>query len=285
MNFLFLLLLPLCLEAKEIALSFDDAPMGSSYHFSASERTDELTKKLDGLPPAMVFVNACKGIKEIKKYREHGHLIANHSCSHPRLDEVGYEKYVQDIKKGDDLLSPFFVGQKFFRFPYLNEGTDIGHRDKVRAWLKKHDYRNGMVSVDNDDYVVSFRINEAKKNGKKIDYAKIKKILLDHLLGAVDFYDDLAIKTIGRSPKHVLLLHEMDATIMVLDEFVKELRKKGWTIISAEEAYQDKLYQAEPKNNYANNGILAQIAFDKMGDKVGYFQLKELEAQLQQAFK
>lgn len=272
--------------AKEIALSFDDAPVSSSHHFESGKRTDELIKKLKALNVfgTMIFANPCKddanAISQLKRYVEAGHSIANHTCTHPRLDDVGFEVYSKDAEKADKLLAPLFNGQKFFRFPFLNESKDEKLRDQMRGWLKDNQYRHGMVSVDNDDYIVSWAINKAKDQGKKIDYKKVEKLFLNHVLGAVDFYDDLAVKKLGYSPKHVILLHEVDATVMFINALVKELRKKGWTIISAKEAYEDKLYLEQPKNTYANNGIIAQVAMEKTGERISYNDFDRLKADL-----
>lgn len=271
--------------AKEIALTFDDAPVNSSKHFESSARTSELIKKLKSLkvPEAMIFANPCKdenSVAQLKKYVDAGHLIANHTCSHPRLDDVGFSEYSKDAEKADKLLAPLMSGQKFFRFPFLNESKDEKLRDQMRDWLKANSYRNGMVSVDNDDYIFSWAINKAKDSGKKIDYKKVEQLFLNHLLGAVDFYDDLAVKSLGYSPKHVILLHEVDATVMFIDSLVIELRKRGWKIISAKEAYQDKLYLEQPKNIYGNNGIVAQVAYEKTGEKIGYNHFDEIKAEL-----
>lgn len=274
-----LLLLPLIISAKEVALSFDDAPNGNSPHFEGQERTEKLIKKLQALniPPVMIFANACKRedsagvIAQLAKYRQAGHFLANHTCSHPRLDDVGFEEYAQDAAKGDKLLQPLFVGQKFFRFPFLNEGKEQKLRDQMREWLRDNHYRNGMVSIDNDDYLFSAQINEAKAKNKKINYKKVEKLFLEHVLGAANFYDKLALKTLGRSPKHVILLHEVDATVMFLEPLVKTLRKEGWKIISVAEAYQDQMYLEQPKNTYANNGIISQIYLEKTGVKDGYY--------------
>jgi len=290
MKYLFLILIfSFNAQAKEIALTFDDAPMNSSQHFDTNARTDELIKKLKSLnvPEAMIFANPCKGsdsgsaIAQLKKYVDAGFLIGNHTCSHPRLDDVGFAEYSKDAEKGDKLLSSLFQGQKFFRFPFLNESKDEKLRDQMRNWLKANQYRNGMVSVDNDDYIFSWAINQAKDQGKKIDYKKVEALFLKHLIGAVGFYDDLAVKTLGYSPKHVILLHEMDATVMFIDSLVKELRKNGWKIISAKDAYQDKLYLEQPKNIYANNGIIAQVAMEKTGEKIGYNHFDEIKAELE----
>ncbi len=275
-------------KAKEIALTFDDAPKESSLHFETFERTETLIRKLKalGVPQVMIFANACKRkdpvsiMRQLENYKKNGHLIANHTCSHPRLDTVGFVAYSKDAKQGDTILSSLISGQKFFRYPFLNEGTKEKLRDDMRQWLAKNHYRNGMVSIDNDDYFFSFKINQAKRLGKKIDFSKVKELFLDHMLGAADFYDALAQKTIGRSPKHVMLLHEMDATVMFIDSLVKELRKRGWTIISPEEAFKDPIYFETPRNTYAGNGIVAQLAFEKTGERIGFNKSDELKAEL-----
>src|SRR5262249_25468225 len=117
-------------------------------------------------------------------------------------------KYARDAARGDELLKPLFHGQKFFRFPYLNEGTDPKLRDQMREWLKKHQYRNGMVSVDDEDFIVSDQLHNAKTNDVPIDFKKVGKIFAAHILEGAEHYDRLAQSTLGRSPKHVLLLHE-----------------------------------------------------------------------------
>lgn len=288
-------LVSFCLNAlsKEIALSFDDAPMGTSKHFESNARTDELIRKLKVLnvPPVIIFALPCNRkdftsvINQLKKYKDAGNFIGNHSCSHLNVDEVGEDVFLKDVETADRLLGPILSDQKIFRFPYLHEGKEEKVRNEVRAWLRKNKYRNGMVSIDTDDYIFSSKINQAKNLEKNIDYKKVEALFVDHLIGAAEFYDDLAIKTLGYSPKHVILLHEMDVTVMFIDSLVNELRKRGWKIISVKEAYQDKLYLEEPKNTYANDGIVAQLAMDKTAKKVSYQHLEEIKKKLDDILK
>jgi peptidoglycan-N-acetylglucosamine deacetylase len=273
-------------QAKEVALTFDDVPGHDTAHFNSKDRTRLLIKKLKdlNLPPAMFFSNPCfrpdtaDVTAQLKLYRDAGHFIANHTCSHPRLDDVGADKFIQDIQTGDRHLAPLFNGQKFLRYPFLNEGTDLGVRDRVRAWLSANDYRNGFVSLDNDDYAASERINVAKKLNKPIDYKKVEELLVKHVVSAAEFYDRLAVKTLGRSPKHVILLHERDATVMYLEALIFELRQHGWKIISAEEAFKDPIYLSRSKNTYSNNGLVAQLAFDRTGvkEKKNFYNWKQM---------
>ncbi len=275
-------------SAIEIALSFDDAPFHSSAHFKSADRTAELIKQLKKLniPPVMIFAAPCRGkdtsisVLQLKTYVDAGHLIANHTCSHPRLDDVGYDQFTKDIAHGEKLLSPLMSGQKFFRFPYLNESNEVSLRDQVRAYLNKHQYRNGYVSIDTYDYLFNEKINKAKNNGKIIDYKKVEALLVTHIIESINFYDDLAIKTVGYSPKHVLLLHEMDATVLSIESIVNEIRMKGWKIINIQEAYSDKIYMEQPKNTYANDGFISQLAYEKFGKKISFDKFEGLSLEL-----
>ncbi len=280
----------LSVQAKEIALTFDDAPVGSTVFFETHQRTNELIKKLKALnvPPVIVFANPCNRddtnlvIEQLKAYTTSGHIIGNHTCSHPRFDKVGFDVFSADALKADKILSPLYSGQKYFRYPFLNEGTNETGRDKMRDWLSRNNYRNGLVSVDNDDTIVTDRIIKAKEQGKKINHEKVKELFLKHILSAAEFYEKLAIENLGYSPKHVLLLHEIDGTVLYVDFLVKGLLKNGWKIISAKEAYEDPLYLKAPKNTYAGNGIIAQMVYEKTGQKpkIGYYKWDELEKDL-----
>ncbi len=275
-------------QGKELALSFDDAPVADSFHFRSIERTKLLVTKLHHLqiPAAIIFANPCRRpdtarvLDQLKLYTDAGHLIGNHTCSHPRLDDVGILPFTQDLLQADVLLQSFLQREKFFRFPFLNEGTNLMIRNQARDYLQQQGYRNGFVSLDTDDYLFSFQINQAKKMGHHIDYQQVERLFLQHLIDTINFYDNLAVKVLHRSPKHILLLHEMDATVMFLESLITKLRQEGWKIISPSEAYKDPIYSDAPKNTYANNGIIAQWALELTGEKFWYPDYEKIQSEL-----
>jgi peptidoglycan/xylan/chitin deacetylase (PgdA/CDA1 family) len=265
-------------QAKELALTFDDAPGEVTLHFTPELRTDELIRKLQALkvPSVLIFANPCNGNGPIsnhallKKFKEAGHIIGNHTCSHPRFDDVGVETFIAETTKAETIIGDLMGEPKYFRYPFFNEGSAPA-RDQFRVWLGQNNYQNLSSSLENEDPYFSSRINEAKKQGKKIDYEKVKAVFLKHILDGVEFYDKLAIETLGRSPKHNILLHDKDATVLFIDDLVRELRQRGWTIISAAEAAKDPLYAMTPQNTLSTYGILAQVANEKNGTFKPYY--------------
>ncbi len=275
-----ILLASLPLDAREIALTFDDAPFDDSLHFKSFERTKLLIKELSDLKtgPVMIFAVPCrfskkKAVSQLAEWKAAGHHIASHSCTHPDLNKTDVTKYIENLKNADELLKDLFpVTGKFFRYPYLREGTSTEVRDQVREWLKTQNYKNGYVSIDNDEWIFHWKLNQAKKLGKKIDYKKVEQIYLDHILSALEFYDDLSVKLLKRSPKHVLLLHEIDSSVLFMRALVQGLRSKGWKTIDPIEAFKDPIYKEMPKNLYSNNGLIAQLAEEK---GLGHFAFKD----------
>jgi len=273
--------IPFISSAKEIALSFDDAPFNDSLFYKSSERTTKLIQELknQNSGSVMIFAVACrfsetgKTLKQLNEWQRAGHTIANHSCSHPDLHKINSDEYIKDLEKADTLLKKLIpASSKFFRYPYLHEGTTTETRDQIRAWLKAHQYRNGSVSIDNDDWLFHRKLNQAKELKKSINLKAVREIYLDHILSAAAFYDDLAVKLLGRSPKHVLLLHEIDSSVLFVADLIKKLKMKGWKIIDPLEAYKDPIYLEQPKTLYANNGLIAQLAEE---NGLGHFAFKD----------
>jgi hypothetical protein len=116
------------------------------------------------------------------------------------------------------------------------------------------------VTVDNYDWYLDYLYQQAVCDGKTIDYDLLKMIYIEELWDSIKFYNDLAKKELGRSPKHILLLHENDLAAMFIDDLVKFLEEKGWTIISTLEAYKDPISNVIPDTLFNNQGRVAAIA-------------------------
>jgi len=283
-----LFLMASSVQAKELALTFDDAPGDQTLHFTPEERTLELIRKLKSfnVPPVIIFANPCNGngpksnYALLKKFKDAGHIIGNHTCTHPRFDEIGVEKFIVDTQKSESIIADLMPEKKYFRYPFFNEGHDEAARDQFRAWLEDHQYQNVSSSLENEDPLFSNRINEAKKLNKKINYEKVKAVFLKHILDGVEFYDKVAADTLGRSPKHIILLHDKDATVLFIDDLVRELRKRGWNIISAAEAAKDPLYSMKPKNTMSTFGIMGQVAYEKNGKFKPYYDFDQMKQEL-----
>ena len=261
-------------SAKRIALTFDDVPRQRGAFFTPDERTERLIAGLKraNVRQAAFFVtpgNLAKpdgagGEQRIAAYVRAGHVIANHSFSHRHLTAVTADEYIADIDRAEAWLKGRPGTRPWFRFPFLNEGRrDKAKRDAVRAALKARGLRNGYVTADGADWNMETLTIDPAKAGKPIDMAALRDLYVETMLGAAEFNHALARRTLGRSPAHVLLLHETDLAALFIPDLVAALRKAGWTIVTADEAYRDTLGQAAPDVPSAQGTLTEALAWEK----------------------
>lgn len=233
--------------AKEIALTFDDSPRFASGYFDGPTRAKKL---IAGLKNAKVkevaFFSVSHKIDEegksrLRSFAKAGHIIANHTHTHPNFNDLTGDEYVKDFVTADTILSKYPNYKEWFRFPFLREGNEASKRDMMRAKLNEMGYFNAYITVNNYDWYMESQFQREIKKNPKLDLEKVKNYYVDNLVTTVDFYDQMAVKHLKRSPKHVLLLHETDLNALFIVDLVKALRQRGWKIISPSEAYSDPI--------------------------------------------
>ncbi len=254
------------LNAQTISFSFDDAPTAGSSVFTGKERTELLVENLRkaGIDTAVFYCvgeNIIKeGTERLTIYSGAGHIIANHTFTHDRIRTLTPAGYLNEISVTDTIINKFTGYRKYFRYTFLDEGRTKGERDSVREGLLAMGYTNGYVTVDNYDWYLNDLYLKAVTAGKKIDMARLRRIYLDHIIESIRFYDDIAKKHLGRSPHHVLLLHENDLAAMFIDDLADELKNSGWKFISPETAYSDPIAAMVPDVLFNGQGRIAAIA-------------------------
>jgi peptidoglycan/xylan/chitin deacetylase (PgdA/CDA1 family) len=234
--------------AAQITLSFDDAPQDDGWYLTGNERMERFIEVLreKAVPPVVFYATPRNGkdgsLFQLRRYGEAGHFVANHTNDHFDLDAVSSDEYIRSISTADELLAPIPNFRKWFRFPYLNEGQNAEEKGSlVKNYLKRSDYRSGYVTVEVFDWYVDRRIGMEIKRGNAVDETRWKRFHISLILESIEFYDNLAIELLGRSPVHVVLLHDNDINALSLPELIDELRRAGHTLVSAEKAFADPI--------------------------------------------
>jgi peptidoglycan/xylan/chitin deacetylase (PgdA/CDA1 family) len=259
---------------KRIALSFDDAPRGAGAFLDPDARAKKLTAALKraGVKQAVVFVNPGNigqpghgdGVANLDRYVKAGHVLANHSWSHPKLGNTDATAYLADLDRAEAWLKARPGYRPWFRFPFLDEGgKDKVKRDAIRAGLKARGLINGYVTAESSDWNIESLTIAAKQAGKPIDMKALRDLYVESHVESAEFYDALALKTLGRSPAHVMLLHETDIAALFIGDLVKALKAKGWTIVTADEAYADPLRDVAPDTPHAQGTLIEALAWEK----------------------
>ncbi len=262
---------------KRIALTFDDVPRSKGPFLTPEERTEKLIAGLRkaGVKQAAFFINpgqigsgdGVNGVAHIEAYVRAGHVIGDHSYAHKGLQTIDADAFIAEIDKAEAWLKGRPGYRPWFRYPYLHEGgTDKVKRDAVRAALKQRGLQDGYVTASGSDWNTEDLAIAAVKAGKTVDMDALRKFYIMTHLEAADFADALMVKAIGRSPVHVMLMHETDLAALFLPDLVKALRADGWEIVTADEAFADPIHSAQPDTPSADGTLTELLAQEKRVD-------------------
>lgn len=274
--FLILLLFSCQLHCSQIALSFDDTPMGNGAIFTGPERTKQMIDilKNNDIKEVGIFCSNLNNlndsnIQRINDFADAGHIIANHTTSHFNLasKKVSVMDFIRDIEDADKRLSVFQTYKRWFRYPYLQQASygQKNNNKKVEQYLYNNNYSHGYITIITPDWYLNMLLTRSMRNKVSINFHKLKKLYLEVIWQTINFYDNLAKKVIGKSPKHVILLHENDINALYLKELIHMIKRKSWEIIDISEAYRDDI--ASIKNDELN---YSQIRITSIAKNKGY---------------
>ncbi|WP_321322911.1 polysaccharide deacetylase family protein [uncultured Parasphingorhabdus sp.] len=263
---------PVAISDKRIAFSFDDAPRGAGAFLEPDERPKLLIEALKtaGIDQAAFFINTGRitphddDAADIAAYAAAGHVLANHTANHSKLSSVSVETFLADIDAAEVWLKGKPNYRPWFRFPFLDEGrTNRAKRDAVRTGLKKRGLMNGYVTVDASDWYLEDMAIAAAKAGKLMDWNAMRDLFVESYVQSAEFSDDLARRTLDRAPVQMILLHETDLAAMFVDDLAAALKKGGWTIVTADEAYRDPIAYMEPDVDFADGTRTQMLAAER----------------------
>jgi peptidoglycan-N-acetylglucosamine deacetylase len=207
-------------------------------------------------------VNNAEGRNVLESWDKAGHIIANHTYSHLNynIEENTYDKYINDILLCDSLISGYKNFRGYFRAPYLKYGETKEKRDSLNKFLKRINYQNGYVTIDASDWFYNSRLINFMSNNPGKSIEQYKKAYIEHLLDRAKFYDELALKLLGRKIKHSILLHQNLTSALFLEDLIKAFENKGWQTIDASDALSDPIYQKIPDLVPAGESIIWGLA-------------------------
>jgi peptidoglycan-N-acetylglucosamine deacetylase len=216
---------------------------------------------------AMLFVSGAnvddaEGKALLQRWNDAGHSLANHTYEHRRLGRAdsGMPWFGEDLLRCEQLLKGYSRFRKLFRFPTLHEGDTVEQRDGVRAFLRRHGYRNGGVSIDASDWYYDSRLSQRLKADAQFDVKRYEQPYIEHILDRARYYDDMSRQVLGRSVRHTLLIHYNLVNTLFLRQLLQAFEQAGWGFVDAEDAFADGVYRREPKVLPAGQSVLWMLA-------------------------
>ncbi len=183
----------------------------------------------------------------LASWNDAGHMLANHTWHHRLATRSTPEEFEREILACESLVGRYPQYRRFFRFPALKEGRSAPQRDAFRGVLHQLRYRNGYVTIDASDWYYDARLRAKLAADPGFDAARFRSPYVDHIVDRAEYYDNLVRRAIGRTIPHTLLIHYNLLNALFLSDVLDALAARGWTFISAEEAYTDAVFASEPQ--------------------------------------
>jgi peptidoglycan/xylan/chitin deacetylase (PgdA/CDA1 family) len=282
-----LLLSSLALAAEprvRIALTFDDLPVNGSLPAGVTEsqiaRETLAVLKKHHIPPSYGFINARKlesnpdGAAALQLWVNAGHPLANHTYTHLDLHKNSAEDFGREILRNEPALELLMPASgrlatrhtfRWFRYPYLHEGDTLEKRRAVRAILAANHYQVAETTLDYEDYLWN---SAYARCVDRHDAASIRWLHESYLSTADEWLRvqrELARQIYGRDINHVLLLHLGAYSATILPDLFVLLKKRGYEIVTLEEAQSDPVYAEDPDVAVPGGGTLVEHVVEKRG--------------------
>ncbi|HME35814.1 MAG TPA: polysaccharide deacetylase family protein [Candidatus Sulfotelmatobacter sp.] len=263
--------------ATEIAFTFDDPTTDGGANLSWQELNQRILATLSASNlKSILFVcgkraDSSSGQQLIAAWDRAGHLIGNHSYSHlyfnvsTDADPDGFKKvtlaeFEADLLKNEPLIRDYHHFTRMFRYPFFKEGDTVEKRDGMRVFLQEHGYRIGRATIDASDWAIAARLQKRVDAQPHADLAGYRDFFLQHIWERAQFYDSLALRVVGRSVRHTVVLHHNALNALFLDDLITMFKKKGWKPVDAEYAYKDDVYDRQPKILPAGESLIWALA-------------------------
>jgi peptidoglycan/xylan/chitin deacetylase (PgdA/CDA1 family) len=265
-----LLSVSVCL-AQKVAITFDDLPLNGDLPPGVTRvqiaRDALAVLKARHVPPAYGFINAKKlegnpDAAEALKLWAATEPIGNHTYGHMNLNLNPADAFDREIEENEpalELLAAKDGNWHWLRYPFLHEGDTVEKRRAVRAYLQAHGYRVAQVTLDWVDYLwnSAYARCEAKNDAQSI--AWLKSSYLEIESSYLDLGRDLAKLVYGHDINHVLLLHLGAFSSAILPDALDLMQKKGFTLVTLEEAESDPVYEGDPDVGSKYGGTLLEL--------------------------
>ena len=269
--------------ARRVAITIDDAPVVNE--MTDLGRFQRITNGLIGSfrvekVPVTVFINEAQlnvsGQRDaraavLEQWLDAGFELGNHAYSHPSANEVPFERFADEVIKGEVITRPLVErrGQKlvWFRYPYLHSGTTAEAHEAITNFLASRHYRVAPITVDYADYSFAGPYSREWREGRVQVADRIRQAYVDQVDVGFEYAEKASVEVFGREIPQILLIHCNELNAMAVRETIARMRARGYTFISLAEAMEDQAY-ARPDTFTGPGGSWLSRSANALGKRI-----------------
>lgn len=244
---------------RTMAVTIDDLPFvhrGETYLPAARRGTDAILAALKKhRVPAVGFVNEVQldaaGPGEraartalLQQWVDAGHVLGNHTFSHPDANGLSVEAYLAEIDKGEvvtkRLMQPRRPYTLYFRHPMTHTGDTAEKKAGIAQGLASRGYTIAPHTIENADFLFDVAYVAAANAATK---AKLAEAYLAYSHAATVFAEAKAAELFGRDDvPQTLIIHTRAINADHLDALLARLVARGYRFITLDEAMRHPAY-------------------------------------------
>jgi peptidoglycan/xylan/chitin deacetylase (PgdA/CDA1 family) len=243
--------------ARTMAVTIDDLPYVNHavdpYVMAARKATTAILAALKAHDaPAVGFVNENQleaatadertaRIALLNAWLAGGHVLGNHTYSHPDANTLSVDAYVAEIERGERVTRALTASatRRYFRHPMTHTGDTPEKKAGIAAALAARGYTIAPHTIENGDYL----FDAAWTSADAATRARLRETYLEHTLAATAFAERKASELFGRDDvPQVLLIHTNALNGALLDALLARLHSRGYRFISLDVAMADPAY-------------------------------------------
>jgi len=206
-----------------------------------------------GAAPVYGFINGVQNERVpgaapvLTLWREAGHPLGNHGWSHLGLDGIDVATFASELDRNDAVLAQLAGDTDFrwFRFPFLNEGTTPAKRAGAREVLKARGYHIASVTVSFGDYAWNEPYARCMARGDTDAVADLEASFLQAARDSLTYSRTMSAQLYGEDIPYVLLLHLGAFDARIAPRMLALYQSMGVKLVSLQEAQSHPFYKAD----------------------------------------
>lgn len=237
---------------RRMAVTIDDFDLRFDIGLSRKARHENILGAFDAVNHKAAgfvtgdFADSDWGQDVVQAWLDAGHLIANHTWTHPHAKDTDAVSYLADVTKNEAYLDKIPGTSDYFRFPFLDDGRDRAQQVELFAGLAEMGLRNAPVTVDTIDWYTTSRIEAALKADPETDLAPYRDYYVKKCVTLAAHWDGVALALGFTSLPHLMLMHHNVLNGHFLKDVLLALKADGWSFVDAAEALEFPAYHPIP---------------------------------------
>jgi peptidoglycan-N-acetylglucosamine deacetylase len=172
-----------------------------------------------------------------------GHILGNHTYSHPDANRLTVDAYLEEIDKGEVATKRLMQARRpyplYFRHPMTHTGDTAGKKAGIARGLAERAYTITPHTIENGDYLFDVAYAAADAATR----TRLAGAYLAHTIAATEFAEQKALELFGREDvPQTLLVHTMAINADHLDALLGRLAARGYRFMTLEAALRDRAY-------------------------------------------